>query len=65
VQAVDLRGPRYCHPKSVEMRDAVRTKIEMNTADRRMDLDIRAVLAMYRNDELPIGEIDYEGGAPI
>ena len=62
VQAVDLRGVRYCHPKSVEMRDAVRTKIPMNTADRRMDVDIQAVLAMYRNGELPIGDIDYEQG---
>ncbi len=62
VQAVDLRGPGHCHPRSVEMRDAVRARIPMNTADRRMDVDISAVLEMYRAGALPIGEIDFETG---
>ncbi len=63
-QAVDLRGRDTCHPRSVEMRDAVRTRVSKNEADRRMDLDIRTVLEMYAKGELPIGEIDYEVGAP-
>jgi hypothetical protein len=30
------------------MRDAVRTVVPINDADRRMDVDIQAVLRMYR-----------------
>ena len=63
VQAVDLRGPKNCHPRSVEVRDAVRAKVAKNDADRRMDVDIQTALAMYRSGELPLGRIDYEEGA--
>lgn len=59
-QAVDLRGARACHPKSVEMRDAVRAVVPMNDADRRMDVDIQAVLRLYRSGALPIGEITFD-----
>ena len=62
-QAVDLRGPDNCHPASVELRQAVRRRISKNEADRRMDVDIRTVLAMYQAGELPIGALDFEGKA--
>lgn len=58
-QAVDLRGSGQCHPASVAMRNAVRRVVPTNEADRRMDVDIRAVLEMYRAGELPIGEIEW------
>ena len=61
-QAVDLRGEDNCHPASVEIRNAVRKHIPMVEADRRMDLDIQAALKLYRNDQLPLGENDYEVG---
>ena len=57
-QAVDLRTPSRCHPKSVEMRDAVRAHIPHVDADRRMDLDIQKVLELYRQNRLPLGELD-------
>lgn len=58
-QAVDLRGPGHCHPKSAAMRDAVRAVVPVNEADRRMDVDIQKVLELYRADALPIGEIEW------
>ena len=59
-QAVDLRGAGQCHPASVAMRDAVRAVVPKNDADRRMDIDIQAVLQMYREGALPIGEIQFD-----
>lgn len=58
-QAVDLRGPENCHPRSVALRDAVRAEVPLNDADRRMDLDIERTLARYRAGELPIGAVDF------
>ncbi|MFK7991976.1 MAG: histidine ammonia-lyase [Sandaracinaceae bacterium] len=58
-QAVDLRGPERCHPRSRQMRDAIREHAAFNDADRRMDTDIQATLAAYRADALPIGEVDF------
>lgn len=58
-QAVDLRGQGHCHPRSAAMRDAVRRVVPVNEADRRMDVDIQAVLAMYRRGELPLGEVEW------
>jgi histidine ammonia-lyase len=58
-QAVDLRGPGRCHPRSRALRDAVRADVPLNDADRRMDGDIERVLARYRAGELPLGEVDY------
>jgi len=57
-QAVDLRTAARCHPRSVEVRDAVRAHVPGVDADRRMDLDIAAVLRLYRSGALPLGEID-------
>jgi histidine ammonia-lyase len=59
-QAVDLRGPESCHPAGVAMRDAVRRVVPMVDADRRMDVDIQAVLQMYREGDLPIGELEFD-----
>lgn len=58
-QAVDLRGPERCHPRSRAMRDAVREDVPINDADRRMDEDIERTLARYRAGALPIGELDF------
>ena len=41
------------------MRDAVRKIVPVNDADRRMDVDIQAVLELYRKGGLPIGEIEW------
>ena len=61
-QAVDLRGDENCHPRSVEMKNALRRHVSMNDADRRMDKDILIALRMIRGGELPLGPIDYEEG---
>jgi histidine ammonia-lyase len=63
-QAVDLRGEASCHPKSVEMRDAVRKVVPAVDEDRRMDLDIAEVLKLYRRGALPLGPIDDGLGEP-
>lgn len=57
-QAVDLRTAERSHPLSVAMRDAVRAHIPHVDADRRMDLDIKKVLELYRSDVLPLGAMD-------
>jgi histidine ammonia-lyase len=59
-QAVDLRGDEANAPRGRALRDAVRKSVPLVEADRRQDLDIEAVLALYRRGELPIGEL---GGA--
>jgi histidine ammonia-lyase len=56
-QAVDLRGDEATSRRARALRDAVRKSVAMVTDDRRQDLDIEAVLAMYRGGELPIGEL--------
>ena len=58
-QAVDLRAGAGCHARSQAMHAAVRARVPKVDADRRMDGDIAAVLAMYRAGELPIGEVDF------
>ncbi len=58
-QAVDLRAGLGCHGRSRALHAAVRARVPRVDADRRMDLDITAVLAMYRAGELPIGEVDF------
>jgi histidine ammonia-lyase len=61
-QGVDLRGgvhwPRF-GVRSRALHAAVRARVAMVDADRRMDHDIAAVLAMLRADELPLGAIDW------
>lgn len=63
-QAVDLRGAASCHPRSVEVRDAVRAAVPAVDEDRRMDLDIAEMLKLYRRGALPLGAIDDGLGEP-
>lgn len=56
-QALDLRGEGD-EGRVGEMRRAVRSVAPRLGEDRRMDLDIRAVLGLMRTDQLPCGEID-------
>jgi histidine ammonia-lyase len=55
-QAADIRGMENSSPRTRALRDAVRQEIPINSADRRMDKDIAKVLAMYRANNLPIGD---------
>jgi histidine ammonia-lyase len=55
-QAADLRGIGSAGPRTRLLHEAVRQRIPINSADRRMDQDIATLLAMYRADELPVGE---------
>jgi histidine ammonia-lyase len=57
-QAVDLRGPDTCKRRSRALHGAVRALVPMNEGDRRQDLDITAILALYRRGELPVGSSD-------
>jgi histidine ammonia-lyase len=59
VQAVDLRGPDAVGEGARQMWEAVRAHVPKNEADRRMDGDIRTVLALHRAGELPVGEVDF------
>jgi histidine ammonia-lyase len=58
-QAADLRALEGCHQRARALHAAVRAHVPMHTADRRMDHDIDRTLALYRRNQLPIGEIDY------
>jgi histidine ammonia-lyase len=58
-QAVDLRGPDAVGEGSRAVWEAVRARVPKNDADRRMDVDIQAALAMYRAGELPLGATDF------
>ena len=55
-QAVDLRGDEVASRRARALRDALRKIVPMLVEDRRQDLDIEAVLGLYRGGELPIGE---------
>jgi histidine ammonia-lyase len=52
-QAVDLRGPAACCPRSVALRDAVRTEVPMLRTDRRQDRDIEQILRLHHAGLLP------------
>ncbi|MEM9195674.1 MAG: aromatic amino acid ammonia-lyase [Myxococcota bacterium] len=58
-QAVDIRGPERTGERAQAMRDAVRTAVPENRADRRMDGDIEVALRLYRSHGLPLGGIDF------
>jgi len=58
-QAVDLRSKEGCHQRSRAIRDAVRAKVPVNTADRRQDLDVQTVLSQYRANLLPLGDMAF------
>jgi histidine ammonia-lyase len=55
-QAADLRGIDGASPRTRLLHDAVRQRIPINSADRRMDQDIASLLAMYRANDVPVGE---------
>jgi histidine ammonia-lyase len=55
VQAVDLRGVAGAKRRSRELHAAVRALAPRNDGDRRMDVDIAAVLALFRRGDLPVG----------
>lgn len=57
-QAVDLRDGQHCGSRTLALKDAIRAVADMNTADRRQDLDIDAVTALIRRRALPVGHID-------
>ncbi len=57
-QGVDLRGGEGCHWRSRAMHAAVRGSIPVVDADRRMDVDIAAVLEAFRGGALPTGEAE-------
>ena len=58
-QAVDLRGPDSCKRRSRALHGAVRALAARNDGDRRQDVDIAAVLALFRRGELPFGAPDF------
>jgi len=57
-QAFDIREGADCGPRSQALHAAVRSRVPVNSADRRMDLDIGEVLAALRDDALPVGKVD-------
>jgi histidine ammonia-lyase len=57
-QAADLRGLEGCKRRTRQLHGAVRALVARNDADRRQDVDIAAVLALYRRGELPFGTAD-------
>ncbi len=58
-QALDLRGAALPGVRSQQVLAAIRSHVPFVDADRRQDLDIANVLALYRNGHLPIGEVDF------
>ena len=52
-QAVDLRGPDICCPRSVALRDAVRTEVPMLRTDRRQDRDIEGIVRLHHAGFIP------------
>ena len=56
-QAFDLRANEARSLRARALRDAVRKEVSMLLEDRRQDLDIGSVLALYRAGALPIGPL--------
>ncbi|WP_242392183.1 HAL/PAL/TAL family ammonia-lyase [Anaeromyxobacter oryzisoli] len=54
-QAADLRTPETCRPRTREVLAEVRRTVPMNTADRRQDVDIEAVVRHMLGCELQLG----------
>jgi len=64
-QAVDLRGDEITSVRALALHRTVRKAVPMLAADRRQDIDIEAVLEMYRSGDLALGEChDEEGTGP-
>jgi histidine ammonia-lyase len=62
-QAVDLRKGEGCHTRAKALHAAVRQHVPFTDADRRHDLDIHALLVLYRGRALPLGDFDEIVGA--
>ena len=62
-QALDLRGSESGGRRGRALRDAVRKEVPGLAEDRRQDLDIERVLALYRSASLPIGSLRPPSGA--
>jgi histidine ammonia-lyase len=54
-QAVELRGPPSCRPRSLEVLQSVRRFVPANTGDRRQDLDIETIVAHLGAQDLSMG----------
>ena len=54
-QALDLRGSESGSRRGRALRDAIRKEVPWVAEDRRQDLDIERVLALYRASTLPVG----------
>ena len=55
-QGVDIRKQVGCGKRSLALHEAVRRRVPVNDGDRRMDIDIQAVLEALRADKLPLGD---------
>jgi len=55
-QAVDLRGDEVASRRARSLRDAVRKVVPTVVDDRRQDVDVEAVLGLYRDAALPLGD---------
>jgi len=62
-QAVDLRGEEITSNRARELHGSVRKAVPMLQADRRQDVDIEAVLELYRAGELALADGRDEEGA--
>ncbi len=62
-QALDLRGSESGGRRGRALRDAVRKEVPGLAEDRRQDLDIERVLALYRSASLPVGSLRPPPGA--
>jgi len=56
-QGVDIRRKEGCGKRSRAIHEAVRKRVAVNDGDRRMDVDIHAILAALRANELPLGDL--------
>jgi len=62
-QALDLRGSESGSRRGRALRDALRKEVPWLAEDRRQDLDIERVLALYRSASLPVGSLRPPPGA--
>jgi len=54
-QAVQLRGPLTCRPRSRQVLESVRRFVPANTGDRRQDHDIETIVARLGAQDLSLG----------
>lgn len=64
-QAVDLRGDEITAKRAGALHGSVRKAVPMLEADRRQDVDIEAVLEMYRSGDLALGDCHDGEGAGL